>query len=43
MKLVKAIVRPDKVDAYRVYFALAAGEVSEKELAAWIGRNCRKR
>ena len=25
--------RPDKVDAYRVYFALAAGEVSEKELA----------
>jgi death-on-curing protein len=35
--------RPDKVDAYRVYFALAAGEVSEKELAAWIGRNCRKR
>jgi death-on-curing protein len=35
--------RPDKVDAYRVYFALAAGEVSEEELAAWIGRNSVKR
>ena len=35
--------RPDKVDAYRVYFALAAGEISEPELAAWISRNSRKR
>ena len=35
--------KPDKMDAYRVYFALAAGEVTEEELAVWIGRNCRKR
>jgi death-on-curing protein len=35
--------KPDKVDAYRVYFALAAGEVSEEELAAWIDRNSSKR
>jgi len=35
--------KPDKVDAYRVYFALAAGEITEQELAAWIDRNSRKR
>ena len=35
--------RPDKVEAYKVYLALAAGEVSEEELAAWIDRNSRKR
>jgi death-on-curing protein len=35
--------KPDKVEAYRVHFALAAGEVSEEELAAWIDRNSRKR
>ena len=35
--------KPDKVDAYQVYIALAAGEVSEEELAAWIDRNSRKR
>jgi death on curing protein len=35
--------RPDKVEAFKVYFALAAGEVSEEELAAWIDRNSRKR
>src|SRR5688572_6756860 len=35
--------KPDKVDAFRVYFALAGGEVSEEELAAWIDRNSRKR
>jgi death-on-curing protein len=35
--------RPDKIDAYRVYFATAAGELSEEELAAWIDRNTHKR
>jgi death-on-curing protein len=35
--------RPDKVEAYQVYFALAAGEITEEELAAWIDRNSRKR
>jgi death on curing protein len=35
--------KPDKADAYQVYFALAAGEVSEEELAAWIGRYSVKR
>lgn len=35
--------KPDKVEAYKVYFALAAGEVTEAELAAWIERNSRKR
>jgi len=35
--------KPDKVDAYRVYFALAAGEITEEELAAWIDRNSQKR
>jgi death-on-curing protein len=35
--------KPDKVDAYRVYLALAAGEVSEQELAAWISANSRER
>jgi death-on-curing protein len=35
--------KPDQAEAYRVYFALAAGEVAEEELAAWIGRNSRKR
>jgi death-on-curing protein len=31
--------RPDKVEAAQVFLALAAGEISEKELGAWIGRN----
>jgi death-on-curing protein len=35
--------KPDKVDAYRVYLAFAAGEVSEPELAAWIAANSRER
>ena len=35
--------KPDKVEAYKVYFALAAGEVTEEELGAWIERNSRKR
>jgi death-on-curing protein len=35
--------RPDKVEATRVFLALAAGEVSEEELAAWIDRNSRMR
>ena len=35
--------RPDKVEATQVFLALAAGEVSEEELAAWIDRNSRKR
>jgi death-on-curing protein len=35
--------RPDKVEATQVFLALAAGEISEEELGAWIGRNCRKR
>ena len=35
--------RPDKVEATRVFLALASGEVSEEELAAWIDRNSRKR
>jgi death-on-curing protein len=35
--------RPDKVEATRVFLALAAGEISEEELTAWIDRNSRKR
>jgi len=31
--------KPDKIDAYRVYFALAAGEVSEESLTRWIRDN----
>jgi death-on-curing protein len=33
----------DDVDLVRTFLALAAGEISEEELAAWIDRNCRKR
>ena len=35
--------RPDKVEATRVFLALAAGDITEEELAAWIGRNSRRR
>ena len=35
--------RPDKVETTRVFLALAAGEISEGELAAWIDRNSWKR
>lgn len=35
--------RPDKVEATRAIRALAAGELTEDELAAWIGRNSRRR
>jgi death on curing protein len=35
--------RPDKVEATQVFLALAAGEINEEELAAWIDRNSRKR
>ncbi len=34
---------PDKVEAVQVFLALAAGEIAEEELAAWIDRNSRKR
>jgi len=33
----------DDVEAVRVFLALAAGEVSEEELAAWVGRNSVRR
>lgn len=33
----------DDVEAVKVFLALAAGEMSEEELAAWIGRNSLKR
>lgn len=33
----------DDIEAVRVFLALAAGEVSEEELAVWIDRNSRKR
>jgi death-on-curing protein len=33
----------DDVNAVKTFFALAAGEISEEELAAWIDRNSRKR
>ena len=33
----------DDVEVVQVFLALAAGEVSEEELAAWIDRNSRKR
>ena len=33
----------DDVELVRVFLALAAGEVTEEELAAWIDRNSRKR
>ena len=33
----------DDVEVVKVFLALAAGEVSEEELAAWIDRNSRKR
>jgi len=35
--------RPDKVEATRVFLALAADDITEDELAAWIDRNSRKR
>ncbi len=35
--------RPDKVEATQVFLALAAGEISEEELGAWVGRNSTKR
>ena len=35
--------RPDKVEAYQIIFALAAGEITEEQLAAWIDRNSRTR
>jgi death-on-curing protein len=35
--------RPDKVEATQVFLALAADEISEEELGAWIGRNSAKR
>ena len=35
--------RPDKVEATQVFLALAAGEISEEELGAWIDRNSAKR
>jgi death-on-curing protein len=31
------------LECVEMFLPLAAGEVSEQELAAWIGRNCRKR
>lgn len=33
----------DDVEVVKVFLTLAAGEVSEEELAAWIDRNSRKR
>jgi death-on-curing protein len=33
----------DDVEVVKVFLALAAGEVNEEELAAWIDRNSRKR
>jgi death-on-curing protein len=33
----------DDVEAAKVFLALAAGEISEEELAAWIDRNSAKR
>ena len=33
----------DDVEVVKVFLALAAGEVSEEELAVWIDRNSRKR
>jgi death-on-curing protein len=39
----KISFRPDKVEATQVFLALAAGEISEEELGAWIGRNSTKR
>jgi len=35
--------RPDKVEATRVFLALAADDITEDELAAWSDRNSRKR
>ena len=35
--------RPDKVEATKVFLGLAAGDISEAELAAWIGANSRDR
>jgi death on curing protein len=35
--------RPDKVEATQVFLALAADEISEEELVAWIDRNSAKR
>jgi death-on-curing protein len=33
----------DDVEVVKVFLALAAGEINEQELAAWIDRNSRKR
>jgi death-on-curing protein len=33
----------DDVEVVKVFLALAAGEINEEELAAWIDRNSRKR
>jgi death-on-curing protein len=33
----------DDVDLVRIFLALAAGEMNEEELAAWIDRNSQKR
>ena len=33
----------DDVEVVKVFLALAAGEIAEQELAAWIDRNSRKR
>lgn len=33
----------DDVEVVATFLALAAGEIAEEELAAWIGRNCRER
>jgi hypothetical protein len=35
--------RPDKVEATQVFRALAADEISEEELGAWIDRNSARR
>jgi death-on-curing protein len=35
--------RPDKVEATQVFLALAADEISEEELGAWIDRNSARR
>lgn len=37
------LFRPDKVEATHVINALAAGDLAEDELVAWIDRNSRKR
>lgn len=34
---------PDKMDALKTFLALAAGELSEEELAVWVAENVRER